>query len=385
MKKIRRVTSLVVAAAFLFNESAMAFVNVAEPHKDKLSPKTIFTSSDKTDQFVRVAAKYIETQLGSAISKMPLAGVERSLSDIREIASSLSIDGRTFRVSGGSGEGQVIIELSDSHIIRYFNPQMTGLSLGRTDISVLGEYDVNKYLRFQFIRFSKDIPFGEREPSSGSPDIFLQVKGRAPEGSLLEAYKVLVEDFSKKVFTRQEFRLKRVKSSGRVFSATTVNTELDAFVYLGILVPDTSKKPFTYVIADRYGRASSRVVEGVKTVLSGAAFASPSKDDLNRLLPHLEDALNGEVDAIVPEDLVFRASYLFDPLTDEDVRALFARAEEDISILDIKLRSGYTLAVPAREIFINAFDSIKEKAEAKVEGGKLYGEISITVEKVMDG
>ncbi|MDD4013556.1 MAG: ATP-binding protein, partial [Candidatus Omnitrophica bacterium] len=42
-------------------------------------------------------------------------------------------------------------------------------------------------------------------------------------------------------------------------------------------------------------------------------------------------------------------------------------------------------AVPAREIFINAFDSIKEKAEAKVEGGKLYGEISITVEKVMDG
>ncbi|MDD3089394.1 MAG: hypothetical protein PHT95_05565, partial [Candidatus Omnitrophica bacterium] len=255
MKKIRRVTSLVVAAAFLFNESAMAFVNVAEPHKDKLSPKTIFTSSDKTDQFVRVAAKYIETQLGSAISKMPLAGVERSLSDIREIASSLSIDGRTFRVSGGSGEGQVIIELSDSHMIRYFNPQMTGLSLGRTDISVLGEYDVNKYLRFQFIRFSKDIPSGEREPSSGSPDIFLQVKGRAPEGSLLEAYKVLVEDFPKKVFTRQEFRLKRVKSSGRVFSATTVNAELDAFVYLGILVPDTSKKPFTYAIADRYGRA----------------------------------------------------------------------------------------------------------------------------------
>lgn len=123
---------------------------------DKLAPETLFTKSDKDDSFGRVAAKYIELEITANIKGMPLAGVEALLNEIRDIAVEKKYSGRSFNVTGGAAEGQVIIQISDSYALRFYNPKMAELISPLSSLSVLQEYPLNKYVSFQFWGSSKD-------------------------------------------------------------------------------------------------------------------------------------------------------------------------------------------------------------------------------------
>lgn len=142
--------------SFLSCEVALASPERLLSRSDKLAPETLFTKSDKDDSFGRVAAKYIELEITANIKGMPLAGVEALLNEIRDIAVEKKYSGRSFNVTGGAAEGQVIIQISDSYALRFYNPKMAELISPLSSLSVLQEYPLNKYVSFQFWGSSKD-------------------------------------------------------------------------------------------------------------------------------------------------------------------------------------------------------------------------------------
>ncbi|MFC1480378.1 hypothetical protein ACFL5Y_02895, partial [Candidatus Omnitrophota bacterium] len=108
---------------------------------------------------------------------------------------------------------------------------------------------------------------------------------RPPEGSLLEGYKTLLEEFRNKTFTREEFRGKRTKSTGKLFSYTTVRSELDGLVVLDILDVNVSERPYKHRLSAIFKRGPPAFIREIKLLLK----TLPARPTLHELLGAKKD------------------------------------------------------------------------------------------------
>jgi len=163
---MNRIITVVIITCFAACDIARAYPAGMRAGSGSLVQQTLFTSPDKAGSLARAAAKYLEASMAKAFAGIPLADVQATLEYIRETAfSSLRIDGRRFNVTGGAEEGQVFVTISESCVLRYFNPKMPALPLPADNLTVSWEYPINEYLGFQLL---KTKPAGSTQPVESS-------------------------------------------------------------------------------------------------------------------------------------------------------------------------------------------------------------------------
>ncbi|GEM_PF-2570911 len=100
-----------------------------------------------------------------------------------------------------------------------------------------------------------------------------------PAGSILEGYKTVLRKFEEKPFKGKGFQKERERYAGRSFSYTTVKSELDGLVKLGILETDRSKKTYEYRLKKVFVRGPPSLVRGIRSLLKGLS-ARPKAGEL---------------------------------------------------------------------------------------------------------
>jgi len=121
-----RIISSMTILCFLAYDITWAYPAGSRPNTTTLLQQTLCTSPDVAENQVIVSAKYLNEMLKMDLSRVPLAGVDDMLRNIKESISS-KIPG--VRVAGEADKGQVFAFISDKYVYRYFNPAMIGLSL----------------------------------------------------------------------------------------------------------------------------------------------------------------------------------------------------------------------------------------------------------------
>ncbi|MFH1552600.1 MAG: HEAT repeat domain-containing protein, partial [Candidatus Omnitrophota bacterium] len=148
-----KIISIIIVICFVSYDIAWAYPDFKRPNSSTVIPETLFTSPDSAESFARITAKQLDMMMKKHFPKMPLAGVEEMLEYLREIAlSKLQIKGESFRVAGGAEAGELFIYISDSCVLRYYNPKMRDLSFPAGNYVVAREESINKYLNFQLLK-----------------------------------------------------------------------------------------------------------------------------------------------------------------------------------------------------------------------------------------
>ncbi|MCK4463063.1 MAG: hypothetical protein KAU58_01995, partial [Candidatus Omnitrophica bacterium] len=103
-------------------------------------------------------------------------------------------------------------------------------------------------------------------------------------GSILNGYRVVREEFKEVNFTLKEFQKKRTRTDGKLFSKTTIRSELNGLVALGILEVDKSAKPYIYILKPLFQRGPPDIVSGLEHFLQNLpARPEPNDIDATRL------------------------------------------------------------------------------------------------------
>ncbi|MBD3379496.1 MAG: HD domain-containing protein, partial [Candidatus Omnitrophica bacterium] len=116
-----------------------------------------------------------------------------------------------------------------------------------------------------------------------------------PRGDLLNGFETIRREnrLRKSGFTRKEFMEFRKKNAAETFKYTTVASELEGLVKLGILEADRSEKPYSYRLTRRCSRAPPSAISKLLVKL-GKLPAFPADEEL--------EIIRGEIDRDIFSD-----------------------------------------------------------------------------------
>ncbi|MFQ5952424.1 MAG: hypothetical protein ACE5JK_03360, partial [Candidatus Omnitrophota bacterium] len=149
------------------------------------------------------------------------------------------------------------------------------------------------------------------------------------KGDILNGFNAVVEKFVKKdkavEFTREDFRRKRKKKK-ETFSYTTITSELEGMVKLGILTVDRDFQPYKYQVDEKYLRGPPKTREKklgkVRTIIESENLpAKPNNRRLREVRERIEDEAFTEAEkaAIIESKEITDRKYKEALLKDEPV------------------------------------------------------------------